>query len=166
MVNFKADGKMIFLIFIGAIIATTLIVSIGDQINLVTSEFTITNETVTVSAVNTTLDLTGRTLATRTSVLNASDPGASDNINLILQTGTGSNGLRTVQIVANDSASEFVGTDVNVTYTYEPNGYVSDTGGRAITLLILIFSALAILIYVIAQLFEKDTSLSKLIKGL
>lgn len=154
MANIKSDTKVIFSIFVGAIIAATLIVAIADQVTTSTSTFRVDNTTVTVPAVNTTLDLLGRGLVTRLSVLNATNGTALDNINFVLQTGTGTDGLNSVQLTLNDSASEFVGFTVNVSYTYEPSGYVSDTGGRAVTLLITLFAALAILIFVIVSLFS------------
>lgn len=150
MVDFKSDGKMIFLMFFGLIIASTLIVPIADEIFVQTNTFNVTNETVIAPAVNATLDLAGRTLLTSLGVLNATDgahvPGG------LLQTGFGTNGLRTVQLTLNDSASNFSGTSVNISYTFDPDGGVSG-GARSLTLLILIFAALGALIFAVATLF-------------
>lgn len=163
MANFKTDGRAIFIAFFGVIIAATLILSISDQVNLTTSIFNEINTTVTVPAVNVTLDLTGRGLVTRVSITN--ETGAFANIPALeLQTGTGTNGLRSVQLFTNDSSLENVGTSVNVSYTYEPDGFISDAGGRAVTILITLFAALAILIFIIS-IFIEAGSLGKLIRN-
>ncbi len=167
MADFKGDGKAIFAVFIGAIIAATLIVAIADQVNLTTNTFNVDNVTVVVPAVNATLDLTGRGLVTRVFITNTSSTNASNLINipqLTLQTGTGTNGLRSVQLFTNDSSTNDVGNSVNVSYTYEPDGYISDVSGRAVTNLILLFGALAILIFVIV-IFIRDGTLGKMIRN-
>lgn len=158
----KSNMKMIFTIFVGAIVAATLIVAIADQVNLETSTFRVDNTTVTAPAVNATLDLVGRGLVTRIAVLNATNVTAVDNINMILQTGTGTTGLNSVQLTLNDSASEFAGKSVNVSYTYEPDGFVSNASGGAIVSLITLFAALGLLVFVIALLFTG--TLGELIK--
>jgi len=160
MVNFQSDGKAIFQVFVGAIIAITFMLTIGDAIFLQTNEITIVNVTVTAPAVNATLDLTGRTLVSQTAVTEASNVSNTSS-GLFLQTGTATSGLQTVQLVVNDTAAAFVGTSVNVSYIMQPDGYVSDSGARAITALILIFASLAILIFVIV-VFIKNGSLGKL----
>ncbi len=131
-------------------------VSIGDQINLETNTFTDENITVTVPAVNATLDVTGRELVTETSILNSTN-ASQTAVGLFLQTGTGTNGLLSVQLAANDTASGIVGNSVNLTYTYNPDGYISDSGGRALTNLILIFAALAILVFVIVVFIKQGS---------
>ncbi|KKL59488.1 hypothetical protein LCGC14_2214870 [marine sediment metagenome] len=139
-------------------------VSIGDQINLETNTFPATNVTVTVPAVNATTDITGRELITEIEIVNASSLGNNTAVvGLFLQTGTGTNGLLSVQLAANDTASGIVGVSVNTSYTYNPDGYVSDSGGRAITLLILIFAALAILVFVVV-VFIKQGSMGELMR--
>lgn len=164
MTELKADGKMIFTIFIGAIIAIVFLSTIGDSIFTQTNTFTNINETVTGPAINGTVDLVGRELATSLSVINGSNASSADLLaqGIALQTGVGSNGLLTVQLSLNDSGSEYVGQPINVSYIYNPQGYVSDGGARSITSLILIFGALAILIFVVVVLFQTG-SLSKLL---
>ena len=55
------------------------------------------------------------------------------------------------------------GVEVNVSYTANPDGFVGG-GARNVTLLITLFSALAILVFVIVMLFKPETSLSQLMK--
>lgn len=153
--NFKSDTRMIFMIFFGLIIATTLIVPIANQINAQTETVTTINQTVTAPAINATLDLAGRSLITQIEVINASN-GSSTNAGMFLQTGFGTSGLRTVQLTLNDAASNFSGTSVNVSYTYEPNGFVSG-GSASLMLLVLIFAALGALIFAVVILFQGDS---------
>ncbi|KKK63034.1 hypothetical protein LCGC14_2998340, partial [marine sediment metagenome] len=70
-------------------------------------------------------------------------------------------GLLSVQLVFNDTGADFEGTDINVSYTANPDGYISDSGGRSVTRLILIIGALAIVIFVIV-IFIMEGSLGKL----
>ncbi len=161
MVNFS-DGnlKAIFIVFIGAIIAATLIVTIANQTNLETTTFTETNFTVAVPQNGTATDLTGRTLISGDIINSSLTAGI---VNVTLRTALSSTtGLSTVQIYNNASSTEAL-QNVNVTYTYEPNGYVSDSGGRAITRLIVLFAALAIVVFVLV-VFIKMGFLGKLLK--
>ena len=114
----KTSIIFILIVFIGAVIAATLISSIANQTNLLTNTFTVNNDTVNVpSAVNSTLDLTGRDLVTEVEINNATDNAAGNNtaiVGLFLQRGFGSGGLLSVQLVANDTASGILGNSVNV----------------------------------------------------
>jgi hypothetical protein len=165
---FKSDGTAIFAVFIGAIITLVLIGIIADQVTDRTRLATINNATITVPATaNTTLELTGRDLVSRISITNRTNI-TSDLLNegLALEDGIGSNGLKTVRLRTNDSASVFgyLGAAVNVSYTYNPEGSVRDNSGAAsITLLITMFSALAIMIFTIV-VFVKSGSMGNLIR--
>ncbi|KKN69652.1 hypothetical protein LCGC14_0439550 [marine sediment metagenome] len=158
MANFKGDGGMIFLMFFGLILVATLIIPIADQVFVETNTFTNTNETVTIPAVNETLDLGGRTLLTSVSVVNST---GFEVDGMFLQTGFTNGGLRSVQLTINQTASAEAGNSGNVSYTYEPDGYVSG-GTASITLLIVLFAALAGLVFVVVALFGND-SFKKLI---
>lgn len=156
MVEFlKGDGAAIMAVFIGAIIAATLIANIGDQVNLATSTFDKVNLTVTVGAVNSSTDLDGREVVGTPLITNGSNADISTQIPVV--TGVGTNGLLTVQIQPNDTSVNFVGQLVNLTYTYNPDGYINNSGGRSITLLILIFAALAIVVFVIVMFIKKGS---------
>lgn len=52
-----------------------------------------------------------------------------------------SNGDLTAQI---NCSGEYCGLPMNVSYTYEPVGYITSSGGRSLAMLILVFTALAI----------------------
>jgi hypothetical protein len=160
----KRSFAAVLMIFIGAIIATTFIASIATQVNLETNQFTIHNDTVTVpSTANTTLDLTGRELVTAIGIWNATE-SILNNASIMgsngtdLQTGWTSGGLRTVQLITNDTAvnTGFIGKTVNVSYIYLPDGYVSDSGARSVTTLITLISALAIVVYIIVIIYGEQ----------
>lgn len=152
------DLKAIFLIFIGLIIAATIMVPIANQTNLETNTFSVTNVSATVPSANGVTDLTGRQLVgTGTATVNG-----VESENLTIRTAISPiTGLLSVQLFANDTTDPSI---VNVTYDYQPDGYVSDVGGRAVTNLILLFAALASLVYVITILYQEG-SFGKLIRG-
>ncbi len=160
MVSLDTDGKAIFIVFLGAIIAATLLATIATSTIGETTTITITNASVTSAAVNATLDVRGRQLLTTVAIINTSGTDLT-GVGASLQTGTGSNGLLSVQLLLNDTASSHAAKAINISYTANPDGYISDTGGRAITNLIPLFAALAILVFVIV-VFIKNGSLGKL----
>ncbi len=159
---FQMDGKALMIAFIGAIIALAFMTVIADATFFPTTIGTNTNETVTGLAVNVSLDLTGRDLVTATSV--TQNDTSAIVTGAILSTGTSSTtGLRSVQLTLNDTASGFVGKTVNVTYTYKPDGYLNDLASRSVLLLVILFAALGVLIFVIAT-FIKLGSLGELMR--
>ena len=155
----KTSIIFILIVFIWAVITATLIGSIANQTNLLTNTFSVSNETVTVpSTVNGTLDLTGRDLVTEIEIINATNNTAGNvvPVGLSLQRGFGNSGLLTVQLFANDTASIDLGESVNISYIYNPDGYVNTVGGRAITNLIVLFAALAIVVFIIVMMFGSE----------
>jgi len=158
--SLQGDGKLIFTIFIGAIITVVLLASIADSVFTQVNTATGTNISFTGGAINVSVAIEGRQLLVATSVINGT------NITLIRQgviLGTGTvNGIQTVTATINDTAGDLTGSLMNATYTYNPDGFIDDGGGRNITNLIPLFSALAILVFVIVVLF-KQGSFSELI---
>ncbi len=163
MASIKGDGKAIFGIFIGAIIAVVFIATIADSVFTQTSTFTSTNQSVTAPAVNATLDLKGRELLSELESYNATNATRQRTDGVILQTALGSDGLLTVQMTLNDTGADFAASPVNVSYTYNPDGYLSNGGARSIQLLVVIMAALAIVIFVIVVA-VKEGSLGDLIR--
>lgn len=163
MVNsLKGDGKAIFTFFVGAIIATVFLASFSDNIFTQTNTATQTNLTVTVLAINTSLAVAGRDLNTVTEISNLTFIGLQTR-GLNLDDGL-VNSVKTVRLTANDTASDLVGSEVNLTYDYNPDGFIDSAGGRSITSLILIISSLAILVFAVV-VFIKDGSLGALINN-
>lgn len=148
------DGMMIMAIFIGVIIAATLIAQIGDDAAAVQiTQLSAVNDTVTAPAANTSVAITGRELVgTDFAIHNTSSSVPLLNVKNYTISTQLVNGLSSVVLIGgNDSA--FEGMDVNVSYTYIPDGTVSG-GARSITGLVVIFAALAIVFFIIAYLFR------------
>ncbi len=153
--SFKNDGRMIFAIFIGAIIAVVFMANIADSIFTQTNTATQTNLTVTVSAINVSQAVAGRELIALTSITNETNVSRSlQNEGLNLSTRI-VNGAQTVALTANDSSGS-VGNEVNLTYTYNPDGFIDNAGARSIVTLILIIAGLAIVVFVIVQIFGSE----------
>lgn len=156
---FKNDGIAIIGAFIGAIICATLIGSIANQTTLeTTSSYLVANSSVTAPAVNATLELTGRSLVSGISIYNATNftQGNQINTGLSFVTHLGSDGFSSVFLSVNDTGAGFAGKSVNVSYTYIPDGSVVNVGGAApITSLIVLFSALAIVLFVLVVFIQR-----------
>lgn len=165
---FKSDGIAIIMVFIGIIIAATFMISIANQTTLMTTaSYIVTNSTVTAPVVNGSLELTGRSLVSAISIYNATNftQGNLNNLGLNFVTRLGTDGLSSVFLIVNDTGSTFASRSVNVSYTYVPDGSVTNVGGAApITNLIVIISALAIVLFIIVY-FIKDGPLMEWIKG-
>ncbi len=163
MVNsLKGDGKAIFTVFVGLIITVVFLAGFATTLVPQTTTESETNLSVTVSAINVSLAVAGRDLIAVTDINNLTDAGLeSQGLNL----GDGLvSGLKTVTLTANDTATDFVGTTVNLTYSYNPDGFISIAGGRSIALLITIVSALAMVVFVVVVLI-KEGSLGALINN-
>lgn len=152
----SGDFIAIIAIFVGVIIATVLLSSISDSIFDQTTTFTVTNESVVVGAINVSVATTGRDLVGAGTVSNSSNAslnafGLSVIDNVLIS------GAKTISLVANDTASGKVGTTVNVSYTYNPDGYLSDGGARSIASLIVVFGAIAAFMFVIIILIKQGS---------
>ncbi len=163
----QGDGKAIFTVFVGAIIAIVFLASIADSVFVQTNTFTVTNETVTAPATNNSLALTGRELVSGTTPITTnSSNGTSANLQLegvIVET-TIINGIETVALRINQTGDSFAGTPINVTYDFQPGGYLSSSSDRAIAALIVIFGALGALIFVLI-VFIKDGTLGRFMRS-
>ena len=154
MAQLKSDGKMVFMIFVGAIITVVFMTVIADQVFLQTNTVALTNLSVTVPAVNTTLttQLPGRQNVTVIVVTNGTRV-LTNNFSINTTDAQGNLGIFWFP---NDAATNesLVGDPVNLTFTYQPFGYLQDSGARSVSGLVLIFSALAIVVFVIVVIFK------------
>lgn len=153
MVNKNGQVALVIMLFVGLIVTASMITDIANQEELITGSFSVSNRTVTVPAVNASLDLVGRDLIEEITILNETSVASDDIVGLVLRRDFGNNGLLTVQLFANDTSSEITGNGVNVTYTYRADGFVG-SGSIAITQLITLFSAFAMVIFAIVMLFQ------------
>lgn len=144
-------------IFIGAIITVTLIIGVADQVVLQTTTMNIVNESVAAIATgNGTTTLTGRTLVGEGIVVNGTDGEVVlSPLNYSINSTIGSDGLLSVTLTRYDGcgATNCSGS-VNVSYTFEPDGHSVNSNDRALITLILLMSALAIVVFVAAQLYK------------
>lgn len=166
MATFKSDGMAIIAVFIGAIIAATFIASIATDVVPLSTTSAKTNTTAVVAAAGSATNLVGRELITGRDINNGTLAGVGGQIfasgNLTLRTGWTTGGLKTVQLFTNTNGSTWTGSTVNVSYDYQPDGYLPIGGARSIANLIVIMSALAIAVFVIV-VFWKTGSLGKLV---
>ena len=153
MVNKTGQITFVIILFVGLIVAASILPDIANQEELITGSFEVRNDTITVPAINGTVDLTGRDLITEIQIENATTVADDDVVGLALIEGIGTNGLVTIQLFANDTSSLITGNGVNVSYTYRADGFVGN-GNVAVTQLIVLFAALAMVIFSIVMLFE------------
>jgi len=132
------------MVLVGVIVAIALFSGTFDSVGKMTNIYSITNETITTAAVNSSTTLTGRSNTTAITVVNASD-GTDWSENFTVTT-TNSAGALAILLTTSQDAGE-VGqnlTSANVSYSYKPDGYNDDTASRSMVTLILILSALGI----------------------
>jgi hypothetical protein len=150
MASLSSDGKMVFMIFVGAIITVVFLGTIANSVFLQTNTATTTNLSRTVpAAANTTFSpqLPGRQNTTTIVIINSTETfTANFSVNL-----TDANGNQGIFLFPKDAAvTETInGSAVNITYTYQPFGYLQDSGARSVAGLIVIFGALAILVFIV-----------------
>ena len=162
MANVKSDGKILLTMFVGVIIALTLVSPIADNIFNSTNTLTYLNATFTMpTTANTSTTITGRELITGLAITNATVPNSTDLIGpakfIILRTGNVSGGYR-VELFMNDTAvaKGYAGRSVNVSYSFKPEGYTDSSGTQGIMRVILIVVALAVLVYSIVVFMQSD----------
>ncbi len=163
MGSFESDGKAIMGIFIGALIAVVFLASIADSVFLQTNELSVTNFSQTTAAVNASVVLKGRSFTGTPGVTNSSfdDVTAQYSFNNTILNGADHQILMVTLDEANLNSG--ASTLVNVTYSFQPDGYLADSGSRSMALLIVIFGAVAIIVFIFVVMI-KDGSLGNLIK--
>ncbi len=162
MVQFKGDTAAVIGAFIGIIIAIVFLASIATSIVGQTNTITTINETVTAPAVNASLALTGRDYVGSGVVHNATNGTLIPTVNFTFSDGL-VNGAKTVLITTLDGASGYAGESINVSYEYGAEGYLADSGSRSIALLIIIFGALAAVIFTLVMFWKSESG--KFLRG-
>lgn len=150
----KSDGKMIFMIFVGAIITIVFMNVIADSIFTQTNIATVTNKTFTTAAVDSSVTLVGRQNISTITIINATNNTLDWSANFTVDTVDSSGNLGIFLVTRNVTGVGFPTESINVTYSYEPFGYLQDSGSRSVSALILIFGALAIVVFVIVVIFK------------
>ncbi len=171
MATIKGDATTFIMIFVGLIMGIVLLISIADQTFLLTNEIIVTNDTITLSSTNNFTDITGRTLVTGIEIYNATNGTHTAITNLLTQgnvtfvTRLGASGLQTVQLLINETVDAGLsGSRVNVSYIAEPDGFLPTTADRSIILIVVLFGALALLVFILIMLLKNNTSFSELVR--
>lgn len=182
MVNKSGDLSIFIIIFVGLIIAVVFTAQIGTDTARQTSTIAVVNESLDISdarnssgggvdqgavpvfTLTNNKNVTGNTPISSFSMINNNTGATVDAANYTIDLSFGN-----LTLISNDYwNSSTQGTNVTnitlVNYNYKHPDFVDDASSRRIILLILIFTALAALFFVIAMLFRKDSSLAEILK--
>jgi hypothetical protein len=144
----KAEMNMIGIIliaFVGIVVGLAMYQSIVQYVGQAqgANQVTAVNTSIT-GVLNTNVELTGQELVSTQLVTNASGAtvaAANYTISECIRSSDSMKGICYKALGAGDPSATGV---VKVSYTYQPNGYIDDAGGRGMAGLIAIFAALAI----------------------
>ena len=151
----KGEGNInvLIMIFVGVIVALVLYQAAAGFIGQTTNTATMINGTYTMPAVGSTTDLVGQELLDTPLVQNRSGSNVVPTTNYtIAETVSRVDGLKRISITTLNGP--WASRSVNISYGYGPEGYIDDSGGRAIMPLILILGAIAIAIFVLVPTFR------------
>lgn len=137
----------ILMLVIGVIVCLVLLQASAPGIATVTSTVSVTNQTVTAPATNGNATILSGQAATVITVTNATSGTLIPASNYTIRNYVLSNGVLVNTFTSNGGDGGWQGKGINVTYTYEPYGYATDSGSRAVAGFILLFAALAIAIF-------------------
>lgn len=158
--NTKGQSVTIGLLIITAItIIVGTVLLIGSASNIGTSTGTGTFTGQVVPSMSTSIDLTGQELITLTTVINGSGAAVDCSANFTIVEGVSPRtGVKRI-LMSNSTGTQWCGNGlpsrlINLTYTYGPEGYIDDAGGRAVASLILIFFGLAIAVVALVPSFR------------
>lgn len=135
-------GAMIVLavaLIVGLVLITD---GISEPIGTMTQKAAIVNESVALPAAGSTVQLSRGQAAESVVIVNATSGATVPTTNYTVQNRVVSNGALVTNLLSDGGL--YAGQTVFVSYTYEPFGYDTNSGGRAIVNLILVFSALAL----------------------
>lgn len=144
----------ILVMAIAVIVCLTLLSATFADIGTVTNKIVVANETVTFPANGSSLTLKGQafenlivTNKTGGEIINSGNYTENDRVV--------SNGglIDTITATSNHAATRsYYSQAVNVSYTYEPFGYDTNSGTRAVTSLIVVFAALALIVTLVVPI--------------
>ncbi len=178
----QKEAGLLLIIFIGAIITIAFISQIGTDISRQTSQISSINETLDITASQNGTDGIDGVDASGAELSVVNDRDATGNFPIsgfsMRNNNTGATidaANYTVDLVQgnltllpndywNNTPQNGI-ANVLVDYTYKHADFVDDSGSRNIISLILIFAALAILIFVIVILFTPGSSFNRLLRG-
>lgn len=152
----QMQGVGLFLgLFVGVIVVLSLMTgSIFPNIGELTDTVTVTNQAFTFPASGASIVLTGKSVS---NVVVVNQTGgvtiASGNYTITnndVSTGT----IRATLTSVAGQAGTFNGTGVNISYVYQPLGYISDAGARNFADVLPILLALAVIAFVIGRAYS------------
>lgn len=140
--------------FIGILVGLILMQGAFPFIGAATNTYSLSNRTFTAPASGSTIDLVGQELLSTPTVTNrtngvvvpASNYTISERISPV-------DGLKRIYYQSN--GGQFNSVAVNVSYDYGQEGYIDDAGSRAVTGLIPIMMALAVIAAALALAYQK-----------
>lgn len=152
-------------VLVGVLIAANLLVAVADQEAANTETVIVRNLTVTGPAENASVDLPHRELITRIAVINATNTSTSLGNGAIIETIRSSDdGLLTVSLRFNSSVpATYRSSPVNVSYTANPDGFVSGSSSTLLSTVVL-FASIGILLFVIVMIFRKDPAMERIMR--
>lgn len=148
------EGKKLIVIAIGIILGIALLVAFSNNIYAQTHTISSINYSATTNPLaNGTVLLEGRDGGVITTITNTTGANIASQYQIqnTLQAGANVINLQTLDTAITAGTN---GTVVNVSYTYNPSGYLSGSGSRAIVELLTLFSAIGIFTFVLAQLYD------------
>ena len=134
---------IILMAFISIIVALALFNGgITSNVAGTTTLGTTVNDTVTSAASGSAISLDGKYVSDLIAT-NISSGATIPSTNYTIQNNQVVNGVLTARLLSNDG-TEYPGQSWNVSYTYQPEGYITSSGGRSIASIIIVLTALAI----------------------
>lgn len=145
----KRKGEMqagvMIMTFLSIIVGLILLTSTYDFVGQTTNTFTLANYTFTFPSNGNTVDLYGQELINTPGFINRSNGVVIPSTNYTVSEGISSvDGLKRIRLTG--KSGPFAGVVVNASYDYGHVGYIDDSGGRAVTSLIPIFGAIAVIV--------------------
>jgi hypothetical protein len=136
---------IIVLVFVTIVMGLVMFQTISQTVGTTTTSGVFTNKTVTLKANNTYTDIDGAQKYLSVTLFNSSAVLDTTTNVSVENRPVGDDGLMTMSLRVVGSGY-YANKLVNITGTYEPDGYISDGGTKSVTLLIGIIVALCIVV--------------------
>jgi hypothetical protein len=142
--------------FVAVIFAVAFLTGgIASNVGLVTQTVPYGNHTVTFPANTSLIVLEGQAVKDVV-VTNVTSGALITADNYTITNYDGSTG--TLRSTLTAKASKYSGASTNISYTFEPVGYATDSGSRSVIGLIVLFACLALVAYVIYIVYQNGVS--------
>jgi len=145
---------IVLTVAIGLIVALVLYATVTQIVGQAVTTATASNQTVTMSAAGSPYSLNGQAVVGTIIVTNGSNGTLIPSTNYTVASNQVINGVLTATITPKAVAPVAGASGINLSYTYQPDGYIASSGGRAMALLIPIMAALAIIVFALSPTFR------------